>query len=402
MKSTGKALAFVLITIFVDAMGIGIIVPVIPSLLLELVGGTLSSVALYNGWLMMLFAGLQFLSAPILGTLSDCYGRRPVLLVSLAAYGFDLIIMGIAPTIGWLFLGRALSGVFSATVVVASAYIADVTSAGERARGFGWMGAAFGLGFVIGPAIGGLLGDTNNRLPFFVAAGLAGTNVVFGYFVLPETLDPANRRDFSLRRAHVVGALRRMFGYPVVRGLLLALIFYNIAQDANLATWTFVTMKKFEWTAFDIGMSMTFIGVCMAIFQGFAVGPAVRWLGDNRAVIVGFALFVASFFGFAFATAGWQMYAWTTVFAMGSISGPAMTAILSKRLATNEQGELQGALTALRSITACFGPLTMTWLFSYFTSPVAPLQFSGAPFFVAGILTIAGLFVVISTLRRAS
>jgi DHA1 family tetracycline resistance protein-like MFS transporter len=234
MKSSAQALAFVLITIFVDAMGIGIIIPVIPSLLMELVGGSLSSVALYNGWLMILFAGLQFLSAPILGTLSDCYGRRPVLLISLAAYGFDLIIMGIAPTIGWLFLGRALSGVFSATVVVASAYIADVTSLGERARGFGWMGAAFGLGFVVGPAIGGLLGDTNNRLPFFVAAGLAAANVVFGFFVLPETLDPENRRKFSLRRAHVVGALRRMFGYPVVRGLLLALVFYNIAQDAKI------------------------------------------------------------------------------------------------------------------------------------------------------------------------
>jgi DHA1 family tetracycline resistance protein-like MFS transporter len=351
---------------------------------------------------MMLFAGLQFLSAPVLGTLSDCYGRRPVLLVSLAAYGFDLIIMGIAPTIGWLFLGRALSGVFSATFVVAGAYIADVTTMAERARGFGWMGASFGMGFVIGPGIGGLLGDVNNRLPFFVAASLAGANVIYGYFVLPETLDPANRRPFSLRRAHVVGTLRRMLGYPVVRGLLLAILFYNIAQDANLATWTFVTMEKFDWTASDIGLSMTFIGVCMAIFQGFCVGPAVRWLGDNRAVIAGYALFVVSFFGFAFAKAGWQMYAWTVLFAAGSISGPAMTAILSKRLPASEQGQLQGALTALRSITACFGPLMMTWLFSYFTGPVAPIRFAGMPFFVAAILVVAGLVAVIRTLRRAS
>lgn len=401
MKTSGKALAFVLITIFVDAMGIGIIIPVIPSLLLELVGGSLSSVALYNGWLMMLFAGLQFLSAPVLGTLSDCYGRRPVLLVSLAAYGFDLIIMGIAPTIGWLFIGRALSGVFSATFVVAGAYIADVTTMAERARGFGWMGASFGMGFVIGPGIGGLLGDINNRLPFFVAASLAGANVIYGYFVLPETLDPANRRPFSLRRAHVVGTLRRMLGYPVVRGLLLAILFYNIAQDANLATWTFVTMEKFEWTASDIGLSMTFIGVCMAVMQGFAVGPAIQWLGDNRAVIAGYTLYVVSFIGFAFASAGWQMYAWTVLFAAGSIAGPAMTAILSKRLPASEQGQLQGALTALRSITACFGPLSMTWLFSYFTGPVAPIQFAGMPFFVAAILVVGGLVVVTLTLRRA-
>ncbi|MDH3510308.1 MAG: TCR/Tet family MFS transporter [Gammaproteobacteria bacterium] len=402
MKSSGKALAFVLITILIDAMGIGIIVPVIPSLLLELVGGSLSSVAVYNGWLMILFAGLQFLSAPILGNLSDAYGRRPVLLVSLAVYAVDLIIMALAPTIGWLFLGRALSGIFSATFVVASAYIADVTTMAERARGFGWMGAAFGVGFVVGPAVGGLLGDIDNRLPFFVAAGLAGANVVYGYFVLPESLDPANRRPFSLRRAHVVGTLRRMLGYPVVRGVLLALLFYNIAQDANLATWTFVTMEKFDWTPFDIGMSMTFIGVCIAIFQGFTVGPAVKWLGDNLAVMIGFGLFVLSFIGLAFATAGWQMYAWTVPFAMGSIAGPAASAILSKRLPADEQGQLQGGLTALRSITACFGPLMMTWLFSYFTSPAAPVQFAGASFFAAAVLAFVALVTVVRTLRGAS
>ena len=399
MKSTGQALMFVLITVFVDAMGIGIIVPVIPSLLLELVGGDLSSIAVYNGWLMILFAGLQFLSAPILGNLSDAFGRRPVLLVSLASYGFDLIIMGLAPSIGWLLLGRALSGIFSATFVVASAYIADVTNMSERARGFGWMGAAFGLGFVVGPALGGILGDIDNRLPFFVAAGIVAANVIYGYFVLPETLAPEDRRPFSLRRAHVVGSLRRMLRYPVVRGLLLALIFFNIAQDANLATWTFVTMDKFDWGPLDIGLSMTFIGVCMAVFQGFAVGPAVKLLGDRLAVITGFAMFMVSFFGFAFAIAGWQMYAWTVMFALGSISGPAMSAILSKRLPKNEQGELQGALTALRSITACFGPLMMTWLFSYFTGATAPLHFAGAPFFVGGVLTIFALVVILRTLR---
>jgi len=401
MKSTGQALAFVLITILVDAMGIGIIVPVIPSLLLELVGGDLSSVAVYNGWLMFLFAALSFLTAPVLGNLSDCYGRRPVLLVSLAAYGIDLVIMGVAPSIGWLFLGRALSGVFSATFVVASAYIADVTTMEERARGFGWMGAAFGVGFVIGPAIGGLLGDTNNRLPFFVAAALALANVIYGYFVLPESLDPAKRRKFNLRRAHVVGTLRRMMTrYPAVRRLMVALLLYNIAQDANLATWTFVTMEKFEWTAFDIGLSMTFIGVCMAFFQGFAVGPAVKWLGDQWAVIAGYLLFVLSFLGFAFAAAGWQMYLWIVPFAAGSISGPAIAAILSKRLPTNEQGDLQGALSALRSITACLGPIMMTWLFSYFTSPVAPVHFSGASFLAAALLTFSALLLLLGTLRR--
>ena len=403
MKSSGQALAFVLITILVDAIGIGIIIPVIPAFLLELVGGDLSSVAMYNGGLMFLFAALQFLTAPVLGNLSDCYGRRPVLMLSLAAYGADLVIMGLAPSIGWLFVGRALSGVFSATFVVASAYIADVTPMEERARGFGWMGAAFGVGFVVGPAIGGLLGEVSHRLPFFVAAGMAAANVLYGYFVLPETLAPANRRPFSWRRAHVVGTLRRMLTrYPVARVLLIALLLYNLAQDANLATWTFVTTEKFSWTAFDIGLSMGAIGICIAVIQGFAVGPSVRWLGESRAVIVGYALYVASFLGFAFASAGWQMYAWILPFAAGSIAGPAITAILSQQLPANEQGQLQGALSALRSITACFGPIMMTGLFSYFSHPAAPVRFSGASFLAAALLTSCALILLLLTLRGAS
>jgi DHA1 family tetracycline resistance protein-like MFS transporter len=402
VKSTRNALAFVLFTIFIDAVGIGIIVPVIPSLLLELVGGDLSSVAMYGGWLMVVFAALHFLMAPVLGNLSDCYGRRPILLVSLAIYGVDMIIMGVAPSIGWLFLGRALSGIFSATIVVANAYIADVTALEERARGFGWMGAAFGSGFVIGPAIGGLLGGINSRLPFLVAAGLVAANVIYGYFVLPETLAPADRRPFSLRRAHVVGTLRRMIGYPVVWVLLAALFLYHIAQDANMATWTFVTIEKFEWTAFDIGMSMTFLGICMAVFQGFVVGPAVKWLGEHRAVITGFTLYTIGFLGLAFATAGWQMYVFIMPLAAGSIAGPATTAILSKRLPVNEQGELHGALSGLRSITACFAPLLMTGLFSYFTSPAAPLRFAGASFFAAATLTLVALILLVVTLRRAA
>jgi DHA1 family tetracycline resistance protein-like MFS transporter len=402
VKSTGKALAFVLITIFVDSVGIGIIIPVIPTLLLDLVGGSLSSVALYGGWLMFLFAALQFLTAPVLGNLSDCFGRRPVLLASLAAYGIDLVIMGLAPTIGWLFFGRALSGVFGATYVVASAYIADVTSMENRARGFGWMGAAFGVGFVIGPAIGGLLGDANPRLPFFVAAGIAWANVMYGYFVLPESLDPANRREFSLHRAHAVRAFRRLTHYPGLGGLLLALLFYTVAFDANPATWTFVTMEKFGWTAFDVGLSMTFIGICVALSQGFAVGPVVKQLGERRTVIAGFMLFAVTCLGLAYAAAGWMMYAWMVPHAIGSIAGPATTAIISKRIPANEQGQLQGAISAMRSITSSIAPLLMTGLFSYFTSPAAPVHFPGASFFAAAVFTFFGLVVVLLTLRGTS
>ena len=399
-RTRGRALGFVLLTIFVDTMGIGIIIPVLPGLLLELVGGSLGSVAIYGGWLMFLFAGLQFLTAPVLGNLSDSFGRRPVLLVSLAVYGLDLLIMGWAPTIVWLFIGRALSGIFGATYVVASAYITDVTSMEDRSRAFGWMGAAFGLGFVIGPAIGGILGDEAHRLPFFVAAGLAAANVVYGYFVLPESLDPANRRPFSLRRAHAVGALRRLFRYPVVGGLLAALLLFNVAHDANPATWTFATMDKFGWTAFDVGLSMTFMGICVAMSQGVVLGPAMRFFGEHRAIVVGFALVALSFLGYALAWQGWMMYLWMVPYALGSIAGPATTAVLSKQVPANFQGELQGALSALRSITSCIAPLLMTGLFSYFTRPGAPVHFPGVAFLAASILTVGTLMGVIGALRR--
>jgi len=402
VKSTAQALAFILITVFLDAVGIGIIIPVIPALLQELVGGELSSVVMYGGWLMVLFAALQFVTAPILGNLSDQFGRRPVLLVSLAAYGGDLVIMGVAPSIGWLFVGRALSGIFGATYAVAQAYIADTAPLQQRAKGFGWLGAAYGAGFVIGPAIGGILGNSDPRLPFFVAAVITGINVVYGFFVLPESLDPANRRKFSLRRAHAVGALRRMFHYPIVAGLLAAMVLYNIANDANPATWTFITIEKFDWSPFDVGMSMTFVGVCIAVFQGGTVGPLVKRLGEHRTIALMLLLCAVTYFGFSFAWAGWLMYAWMVPHAFSSIAGPAMSSVLSKQVPANEQGELQGALAALRSITHSIAPLVMTGLFAYFSGPAAWLYFPGAPFFAAALLTIGAMVVAARTLRRAS
>jgi len=402
VRSTAQALAFILFTVFLDAVGIGIIIPVIPALLQELVGGELSSVVMYGGWLMVLFAALQFVTAPILGNLSDYFGRRPVLLVSLAAYGADLVIMGIAPSIGWLFVGRALSGIFGATYAVAQAYIADTAPMEQRAKGFGWLGAAYGAGFVIGPAIGGILGNSDPRLPFFVAAALAGVNVIYGYFVLPESLSTANRRKFSLRRAHAVGSLRRMFHYPVVGGLLAALVLYNIANDANPATWTFITIEKFDWTPFDVGMSMTFVGVCIAVFQGGTVGPLVQRLGEHRTIVLTLALCALTYFGFAYAWAGWLMYAWMVPHAFSSIAGPAISSVLSKQVPANEQGELQGALAALRSITHSIAPLIMTGLFSYFSGPAARVYFPGAPFLAAAVLVAGALWIIVRTLRRAS
>ncbi|MEO7386321.1 MAG: TCR/Tet family MFS transporter [Gammaproteobacteria bacterium] len=396
----GRALFFVLVTIFIDTAGFGIIIPVLPRLLMELLDGSLSTAALYGGWLMFLFSALQFVSAPVLGNLSDHFGRRPVLLGSLAAFSADFVVMGLATTVGWLFFGRALSGVFSATYSVASAYVADLSTPEDRAKSFGLMGAAWGLGFVVGPAIGGLLGDADSRLPFFVAAGLAAANVVYGYFALPESLAPANRRPFSLKRANPVGAFRQMRHYPLVVGLLGAVFLYHIAHDANPSTWTYVTMAKFNWTPRDIGLSMSFVGVCAALVQGLAVGPVVKRLGEHRAMLAGFALFSLSFLGYAFATAGWMMYFWIVPFAFGTIASIAVNALLSRQVPANQQGELQGAISSVRSITACIAPVVMTGLFSYFTSPAAPVQFPGASFFAAGLLTAMAMLLVLVVLKK--
>ena len=396
-----RALAFILITIFIDTVGFGIIIPVLPGLLMNLLDGSLSTAALYGGWLMFLFSALQFVSAPVLGNLSDHFGRRPVLLASLAAFSADFIVMGLATTVGWLFLGRALSGIFSATYPVASAYVADLTAPEQRARSFGLMGAAWGMGFVVGPAVGGLLGDANPRLPFFVAASLAAANVIYGYFVLPESLAPANRRPFVLARANPIGAFLQMRKYPLVIGLLAALFLYHIAHDANPATWTYVTMAKFSWTPRDVGLSMSFVGVCAALVQGLAVGPLVKRLGERRAMLTGFALFAISFLGYAFATAGWMMYFWIVPFAFGTIASVAATALMSQQVPANQQGELQGAVSSLRSITACIAPPLMTGLFSYFTSAAAPVQFPGASFFAASLLTFMALLMVVMVMKRA-
>jgi DHA1 family tetracycline resistance protein-like MFS transporter len=396
-----RALGFLLVTIFLDSAGIGIIIPVIPGLVMGLTGGTLSTAAAWGGWLMFVFSALQFLSAPVLGSLSDAYGRRPVLLGSLAAYAADYLLMGFAPTLAWLFVGRALSGVFSATYPAASAYVADITAPEERAKRFGFMGAAWGMGFVVGPAIGGLIGDLDPRLPFFVAAGLAAINVLYGWFVLPESLAPANRRPFRLASSHPIAAFRAMGKYPLVPGLLGALFLYHIAHDANPSTWTYVTMAKFDWTPRDVGLSMTFVGICATIVQGGVIGPLVRWLGEARALTVGFLLFAVSFMGYAFATAGWQMYFWIVPFSFGTIASVAAMALMSRQVPANAQGELQGAVSSLRSVTACIAPPLLTGLFSYFTSPSAPVQFPGASFFAAGVLTLVALSLVRLVLRRA-
>ena len=390
-----RAMLFILITVLIDTIGFGIIAPVTPELIMELTGESLSEAALYGGWLMFLYALTQFFAAPILGNLSDRFGRRPVLMASLFTLGLDYLLMAMAPDLTWLFVGRAIAGVAGATFATANAYIADVSNAEERAQNFGLLGSAWGLGFILGPVIGGVLGEYGSRVPFFAASALAGANVLYGYFVLPESLPVESRRPFKLVRANPVGALSQMRRFPGVLVLFGALLLYQLAHDANPSTWTYYTMLKFDWTERDVGFSMGVLGISITLVQGLLIRVVIPKLGDRGTVLLGLLIMAAGYLGFSLATEGWMMLVFIVPFALGGLAMPALRSILSNRVGANSQGELQGAMSSLMSLTAIIAPVFLTQLFGYFTSAQAPFYFPGASFFMAALLT-AGSAVVIA------
>lgn len=326
MGPSAHALAFILVTVFVDTVGLGIVIPVLPELITGLTGEGLGAAARYGGWLMFVFAAMQFVCAPLIGNLSDRFGRRPVLLASLLALGVDYLLMGLAPTLVWLFVGRFLAGGFSATHATANAYVADVTEPEKRAEAFGQIGAIWGVGFTLGPMIGGLLGAYGPRVPFFAAAVLVVANALYGGFVLPESLAPDKRRAFSIRRANPIGVLVSLGAMPGFVALFAAVMLYAVAHDANPATWTYYTMEKFGWTATDVGWSLGGVGISVMIVQGGLVGVIVSRLGERRAATLGFAVMALGFLGFAFSTRSWMMYAFMVPFALGSVERPAEVA----------------------------------------------------------------------------
>lgn len=394
------ALIFIFVTVLLDVTGLGIIIPVIPALIMELTGEGLSRASIYGGWLLFIYSLMQFLCAPMIGGLSDRYGRRPVLLFSLTGFGLDYILMGLAPTIGWLFFGRFLAGITGASTVTASAYIADVSPSDKRAQNFGLIGAAFGLGFIIGPVIGGLLGEYGPRIPFFAAAGLTLLNVLYGFFILPESLPERERRPFRWKRANPLGTLIQMRQYPVLVGLAGALVLLYLSSHATQSTWTFYTMEKFSWSEREVGYSLGFVGLMVAIVQGGLTRAVIPRIGSRRAVYLGFSLYAVGFLGFAFAARSWMMYAFVVPFSLGGLAGPALQGIMSNQVPNNAQGELQGAITSLVSLTAIFGPLLMTNLFGYFTGAAAPVYFPGAPFFTGALLVIGSAVWASGTLRQ--
>jgi DHA1 family tetracycline resistance protein-like MFS transporter len=382
-----RALIFVAITVLLDVMGFGLIIPVLPALLVELTGEGVSQAAIYGGWLSFTFAIIQFVCAPVLGNVSDRFGRRPVLLLAVAMLGVDYLIMGFAPTLGWLFLGRALSGIAGASFTPAYAYAADVSAPENRARSFGLVSAAFGVGFTLGPALGGLLGGFGPRTPFFVAAGLSLANFVYGLVVLPESLPPERRRPLDWRRANPVGTLLQMRRHPVVLGLLGAVFLWMVAHQVMPATWSFYTKFRFGWSEATIGLSLAAAGVVMAASQLFMLRRIVPRMGERRAALTGIAVATIGYLGYGSASAGWMMFAWLGTWFFGAIVMPTTNAYLSHRVAPDAQGELQGAVAGLFSLSAIVGPPLMTQLFGRFSMATARVHLPGAAFFASALLT---------------
>ena len=401
-KKNNHALTFVFITMLIDVTGIGIIIPGLPDLLRNLTGGTLSDASVEGGWLMFSYALMQFFFSPILGGLSDQYGRRPVILASLLGFSVDYLFTGFAPTIGWLFIGRIFAGIFGASFSTAGAYIADVSEPEKRAQNFGLIGAAFGLGFILGPMIGAFLHPFGERVPFFVAAGLAMVNFIYGYFVLPESLLPENRRNFDWKRANPFGTLRQIFKYKSVLSLIIPFALFSIAGYAMQSTWSYYTIEKFGWTQADVGWSLSFVGVMAAVVQGGLSRFIIPKLGNSKSIYFGLILNLIGFIGFAMATEGWMMYAITIFGTFGGIAAAALQAMMSNAVPANEQGELRGGITSLMSLTAIIGPLLMSNVFAHYTNKKTELYLPGAPFWVGAVLTSISLVLIFRTLSKIS
>jgi DHA1 family tetracycline resistance protein-like MFS transporter len=395
------ALGFIFVTLLIDVIGFGIIIPVMPKLIQELTGGTLAQASSYGGWLLFAYAFMQFVCAPIVGNLSDQFGRRPILLASLFGFGIDYLFMAFAPTLAWLFLGRTLAGIMGASFTTASAYIADVSTPEKRAQNFGIIGAAFGLGFIIGPLIGGLIGVYGTRIPFFVAAGLTLVNWLYGFFILPESLSPDNRRKFEWKRANPVGSLRAIKRFPVIMGMVVSLVLVYISSHAVQTNWSYYTIEKFQWDEKMIGISLAVVGIVFAIVQGGLIRVIIPKLGQERSVYMGLGMYAIGYFLYAFATQSWMMFAITIPYCLGGIAGPALQGIISNQVPGNSQGELQGALTSLMSITMIVGPLLMTQIFYFFTRVDTPVYLPGAPMILGGVLTVISALLARRSLKRS-
>lgn len=395
------ALGFIFVTLLIDITGFGIVIPVFPKLIEHLIHGNLSDAARYGGWLTFAYSVMQFLFAPVLGNLSDKYGRRPVLLGSLLGFGIDYTFLAFAPSIWWLFVGRVIAGITGASFTTASAYIADVSPPEKRAQNFGMVGAAFGLGFIIGPVLGGVLGHYSTKLPFLAAAGLALLNAAYGYFVLPESLSKEHRRKFEWRRANPIGSLMQLKKYPAISGLIASLILIYVAAHAVQSTWSYFTMERFQWSESLVGYSLGFVGLLSGLVQGLLIRVTIPKLGQKKSIAIGLLLYSIALFLFAFANQSWMMFAILVPYCLGGIAGPALQGLISGQIPPNEQGELQGGLTSLMSVTSIFGPPLMTGLFAHFSDKKGAIVFPGAPFLMGAILMLLSALLAVRSFRKA-
>ncbi len=399
-KSTRLQVIFVLITLVIDAMGIGLIMPVMPDLIREIEGATLADAAIWGGYLSFSFAIMQFLFGPTVGNLSDRYGRRPVLLISLFIMAVDYAVMALADTMWLLLLGRIVGGITAATHSTAAAFIADISSDEERSQNFGLVSAAFGVGFVLGPVIGGLLASFGPRAPFIAAAILAASNFVFGYFVFPETVTDKIRRPFDWKRANPFGALMNIGRLPGIKPLLVVYFLYQVAFYVYPAIWSYFTQERFGWSPAMVGWSLAVFGISMAISQGLLIRKIIPWIGERKTVILGFALDIVVFFFTAILTNGWIVLGLTPLSALGGMATPAMQGLMSRAAGADQQGELQGLLTSIGALGMILSPLIMTRTFAMFSEDGTAYYLPGAPFLLSMVLMALGLGIYLLGWRK--
>jgi MFS transporter, DHA1 family, tetracycline resistance protein len=390
---------FLFMTVMLDAMGIGLVMPVMPDLLLDLGSTDLSTAAMWGGVLAATFSVMQFVCGPTVGSMSDRFGRRPVLLTSLLAMGGGYLVMGFAQSLWVMLIARIGAGIASATQSTANAYMADISEPGKKAQNFGLIGAAFGIGFVFGPVLGGLLSELGPRAPFFTAATLSVANAIFGFFVLSETVTDAIRRPFQWARANPFGALKHVGRLPGVKRLLFVYFFYQIAFFVYPAVWAYFSQEKFGWDATMVGISLGVFGLTMAIVQGGLIRFVIPRFGEHWTVIMGYSITIIAFLVYATAQEGWIVFALAPLTSLGIIAGPALQGIMSRSARDDQQGELQGVLTSVGALGAIISPLLMTNVFSYFTGSHAPVYFPGAPFVLSMILVMTSL-VIFATRKR--
>lgn len=391
------AFTFIIITLTIDAMGIGLIIPVMPDLLQQIEGGDLGNAAIWGGILATVFAVMQFIFGPTIGSLSDRFGRRPVLLVSLVIIAVDFIVMGLAHSIWLLVITRIIGGIAAATQATAAAFISDISTPENRSANFGILGATFGVGFVLGPLMGGLLGEVGLRVPFFAAAALATLNLILGYLVLPETVTDQTRRPFDIKRANPLGALTQIRLIPGLSRFLLVFFLYEFAFYVYPAVWVYYAKAQFGWDSGMLGVSLASFGISVAVVEGILIRRILPWLGERRTIVLGFIFSIGIFVVLGFLTSGFWALLLAPISALGSVVIPAMRGIFANKAEANQQGEIQGIVSSTQSLAVIFAPLVLTYVFYASTRPDGPIFLPGAPFLLAA--AIVGLTLTLFVTR---